>query len=256
MRPRVAIPIPLSHDPEYVERSLPQYERAIAMAGAEAVRIPLDRPPELAELIASCQGVLLPGSGADVDPVEYNAERSPKTHASDAKRHAVDWLLLDHAFRQQRPVLGICYGLQSLNVYCRGSLIQHIESSVNHAIGRKAALAHDVQIHQDSSLARLLDANRETSASNSTLSLTIPVNSSHHQAAENIGEGLRVAARCPQDGIIEALEGTTPQHFVIAVQWHPERSVDADEPSRAIFRGFVEAVRESASKCGIGAPAP
>ncbi len=69
------------------------------------------------------------------------------------------------------------------------------------------------------------------------------MNSSHHQSAEAIGEGLRIVARCPQDGIIEAIEGTSPDHFVLAVQWHPERSVEDDESSRAIFRALVEAAR-------------
>jgi len=69
----------------------------------------------------------------------------------------------------------------------------------------------------------------------------VPVNSSHHQSAGGIGSGLRISARCPDDGIIEALEGTAPDHFVLAVQWHPERSVDQDEPSRAIFRALIQA---------------
>jgi putative glutamine amidotransferase len=69
------------------------------------------------------------------------------------------------------------------------------------------------------------------------------VNSSHHQSAAAIGDGLRIVARCTADGIVEALEGSSPDHFVLAVQWHPERSVDDDEPSRAIFRAFVEAAQ-------------
>ena len=69
----------------------------------------------------------------------------------------------------------------------------------------------------------------------------VPVNSSHHQSAGTIGDGLRISARCPDDGIIEALEGTASDHFVLAVQWHPERSVDEDEPSRAIFCALVNA---------------
>jgi putative glutamine amidotransferase len=71
----------------------------------------------------------------------------------------------------------------------------------------------------------------------------IPVNSSHHQSADTIGDGLRVAGLCPDDGIIEALEGSSEDHFVLAVQWHPERSVDDDEPSRAVFRALVNASR-------------
>jgi putative glutamine amidotransferase len=74
------------------------------------------------------------------------------------------------------------------------------------------------------------------------------VNSSHHQSADLIGDGLRLVARCPDDGIIEALEGTSPDHFVLAVQWHPERSGDDDEPSRAIFRALIEAARERHQK--------
>jgi putative glutamine amidotransferase len=75
----------------------------------------------------------------------------------------------------------------------------------------------------------------------------LPVNSSHHQSADAIGNGLRIAARCPDDGIIEALEGTAPDQFVLAVQWHPERSVDEDEPSRAIFRALIEATGKATS---------
>jgi putative glutamine amidotransferase len=69
----------------------------------------------------------------------------------------------------------------------------------------------------------------------------VPVNSSHHQSADVIGDGLRIVARCPDDEIIEALEGTAPGHFVLAVQWHPERSVDGDASSPAIFRAFIDA---------------
>jgi putative glutamine amidotransferase len=74
------------------------------------------------------------------------------------------------------------------------------------------------------------------------------VNSSHHQSADTIGDGLRISARCPDDGIIEALEGSAPDHFVIAVQWHPERSVDQDAPSRAIFRALIQAAKIKAGE--------
>jgi putative glutamine amidotransferase len=72
----------------------------------------------------------------------------------------------------------------------------------------------------------------------------VRVNSSHHQSAEQTGDGLRVVAKSPDDGIIEALEGAAPDHFVMAVQWHPERTYENDEPSKAIFREFVKAARE------------
>ena len=243
MPSRIAIPLPLSNDSEYVERSLPQYEAAVRMAEGEPVRIPLDLSgPALRQLVEGCDGVLLPGSKIDVDPAKYGAPKHQKTAPADPRRDYVDCALLQHAYEQRKPVLGICYGLQSLNVFRSGTLIQHIPDflpqqlkGVDHAAGRAVAVAHDAQIDGASTLAKIIgDGARPTS-------LTIPVNSSHHQSAEKAGTGLRVVARCPTDGIIEALESTDPDHFIVAVQWHPERSVGKDGPSRAIFRAFVEA---------------
>lgn len=238
--PRIAIPIPHSFDAEYAERAIPQYERAVELAGGEPVRIPLDRTAAvIVPLIASCHGVLLPGSNADVDPVRFHAPRSPHTATADPRRDRVDDLLLDDAYKSRKPVLGICYGLQSLNVYRAGSLIQHIpdflpedkRKLVNHEAGRKVAVAHTVEITSDSRLARIVTPGPSP----------LPVNSLHHQSAEAIGNGLRIVARCTEDGIIEALEGTDADHFVLAVQWHPERSVGDDKASLALFHALVEA---------------
>jgi len=236
MRPRIAIPVPHSGDPEYAARALPQYEEAVAMAGGEPVRIPLNQTPaEVMKLIERCDAVLLPGSKADVDPAKYDAPRDPESAPADAKRDTVDELLLQDAYNMRKPVLGICYGLQILNVYRTGTLIQHIESPINHAAGRKVPLAHQVDVDPSSTLGEIIaDASGK---------LEIGVNSSHHQSADVIGDGLRVVARSPEDGIVEAIEGTSPDHFVLAVQWHPERSVNDDEPSRAIFRALIQAAR-------------
>jgi putative glutamine amidotransferase len=245
VRPLIAIPLPHSLDREYAERAIPQYERAVEQAGGEPVRIPLDQTPaEVIRIIERCDGALLPGSKADVDPARFGATRSPHTAISDPRRDAVDDLLLEDAFRLRKPVLGICYGLQSLNVYRAGSLIQHIpdflpedlRTRVNHEAGKKIAVAHAVEIEKDSKLAEILNGKNPVGNK-----VVVPVNSSHHQSADRIGDGLRISARCPDDGIIEALEGTAPDHFVLAVQWHPERSADLDEPSRAIFRALIEA---------------
>jgi putative glutamine amidotransferase len=259
MRPRIAIPIPHS-DEEYVDRSLPQYERAIERAGGQPVRIPLEPSPAAAiDRIEPCDGVLLPGSKADVEPVKYGLTRHPKTAPADARRDDIDQMLLQHAYNLRKPVLGICYGLQILNVYRRGTLIQDIESRVNHAAGRKVVTAHTVEVEPQSKLREILASGGESRAPQSggdrqpksldDLSpgqgkMVIPVNSSHHQSADRIGEGLRIVARCPDDGIIEALEGTSPDHFVLAVQWHPERSTEEDGASRALFRAFVSAARD------------
>lgn len=236
MGPRIAIPVPHSGDPDYAARSLPQYERAVEFAGGEPVRIPVDQSPtEIMKLIERCDAVLLPGSKADIDPAKYNAQCAPQTAAADSGRDTVDWILLDDAYQARKPILGICYGLQSLNVHRSGTLIQHIESPVPHAAGRAVAVAHTVEVEPESRLGKIIGSGKTRAE--------IPVNSSHHQAADTVGNGLRVSARSSQDGIIEGLEGTSADHFVLAVQWHPERSVDEDEPSRAIFQALVDAAR-------------
>jgi len=273
MPPRIAIPMPHSSNHEYAERAIPQYERALTIAGGQPVRIGLElRPAEVRSLADGCDGVLLPGSNADVDPARFRQEKSPHTAAADMRREEVDDLLLEFAYAHRKPVLGICYGLQSLNVFRKGSLVQHIpdflpenaRAKVDHEAGRKIAVAHTVSIETKSTLAQVVSdphgtgppsfasqgaepqrTRRDTKESDENRgdALVLPVNSSHHQSAAIIGNGLRVVARCPDDGIIEALEGTALDHFVLAVQWHPERSVDDDQHSRYIFRALVAAAR-------------
>jgi len=249
--PRIAIPVPHSGDREYAERSLPPYEEAVRGAGGEPVRIELHQTPvQVKKQIERCDAVLLPGSRADVDPQKYGAVRHEKTASADTKRELVDDLLLQDAYNLRKPVLGICYGLQSLNVYRTGTLVQHIESAIvdskivgskiDHSAGRAVPKAHTVKIEPESKLAKIMGPSLGSGK-------TVAVNSSHHQSADAVGDGLQVVACAAEDGIIEALEGTTPGHFVLAVQWHPERSVndgpELAEPARAIFRAFIEAAR-------------
>jgi putative glutamine amidotransferase len=240
--PRIAIPVPHSGDREYAERALPQYEEAVRLAGGEPVRIDLDQPAkQVMKQLENCDAVLLPGSRADVDPAKYHADRHTKTAGADVLRNQIDELLLEDAYHTRKPILGICYGLQSLNVYRSGTLIQDIESSIPHNAGRTVANAHVVEVDTQSRLAAIVGGEK-----------SLAVNSSHHQSADVAGEGLRVVARSPLDGVIEALEGTAPGHFVLAVQWHPERSVNADtevaESAKKIFQAFVEAARAQQAK--------
>ena len=154
-RPRIAIPEPCSYDAEYSGRALPAYLRAIEAAGGEPVVVPLQSSPEeIARLITSCAAILLPGSKADVDPQKFSAEAHIKTAPADPPRDAADELLLQDAYNLRKPVFGICYGLQSLNVWRSGSLVQHIESKVNHSPGAKVDVAHNVRIATDSLLAK------------------------------------------------------------------------------------------------------
>ena len=242
MKPRIAIPVPNSKRRDYVLRALPQYEQAVRAAGGEPVVIDVKGTnSEIAQAVKRCDGVLLPGSPADVDPEKYGAQRHPKTAPSDALRDNADELLLQDAYNMRKPVFGICYGVQSLNVWRTGTLDQEVPEGVKHEAGRSVAQAHQVQVEPQSKLAAIL---REAGALPAGGEPTMPVNSSHRQALEVLGDGLRLVAWCPEDGVKEAVEGTAPDHFVLGVQWHPERTVQDDAASRALFRAFIQAAAE------------
>ncbi|PSH04309.1 MAG: peptidase C26 [Acidobacteria bacterium] len=235
MKPRIAIPVPNS-DPEYSKRTLPEYVNSIIGAGGEPVVIALDLSnEETMHLAESCDGILLPGSPADIDPEKYGEKPHPRTAPSDAARDNVDELLLQDAHNMRKPILTICYGTQSLNVWRNGTLIQHIESAVQHArtpgAPRTEVIEHAAQIEPDSGLAKLTGSGR------------ITVNSSHHQALATPGDALRVVARSPEDGIIEAVESTSKEQWVLGVQWHPERTFDKDDVSRHIFEKLIAEAR-------------
>jgi putative glutamine amidotransferase len=242
--PRIAIPEPTSTDEAYNQRSLPQYMRAVETAGGVPVPIPLQESSEKqARLLAICSAVLLPGSPADVDPARYGQPVAKECAAKDAPREAVDNLLFEDAFSTGKPILGICYGLQSLNVWRHGSLIQdltHAERGngklVNHDPGRDVQEAHAVVLAGSSRLSHVLGRVERGKTD-------LQVNSSHHQAIDRPGEGLAVAGTSPVDGVIEAVEGTDPKQFVVAVQWHPERSYESSAASRALFAAFLDAAR-------------
>lgn len=228
-KPRIAIPEPTSADLEYNERSWPQYASAVEAVGGVPVKIPLSASPtEVAHLASSCEGVLLPGSGADVNPAKYDQPRIPECAPADPAREAVDELLMQDAANLHKPLFGICYGTQSWNVWRGGTLIQDLKTPVNHKPGREVREAHRVSVASDSRIGRLVGE------------MELAVNSSHHQAIDHPGDGLTVVSRSPEDGVIEAVEGTGEQ-FVIAVQWHPERTFDSSPASRILFTAFVDA---------------
>ena len=208
-------------------------------SGGEPVIIEVGATPsEIAQAVKYCDGVLLPGSPADVSPEKYGAERHESTAPADPFRDNVDELLLQDAYNMRKPVLGICYGLQSLNVWRTGTLEQDVPKGVNHRAGRSVVAAHQVQIQADSTLAKIL---REAGQAAEGTELLITVNSSHHQSAAVVGDGLRLVAWCPEDGVKEAVESTAADHFVLGVQWHPERDFDQARASQAIFEAFVQA---------------
>src|SRR5436305_136771 len=189
MTPRIAIPVPHSQKDQYNRHTLPLYKLAVERCGAEAVEVPLNlNPEEVAKIATSCQGVLLPGSPADVDPQKFGELRKAETNDSDAARDNADELLLQDAYNMRKPVFGICYGLQSLNVWRTGTLLQHIVSkNVDHEAGAKVPVAHTVAVTPDSKLANLIGGSDDLNF--------LPVNSSHHQSASTVGDGLRAVAQ-------------------------------------------------------------
>jgi putative glutamine amidotransferase len=233
MTVHIAIPEPTSSDPAYNQRSLPPYISALHSVGVTPVLVPLhERQDRVARLLAGVQGILLPGSGYDVDPQRYGEDRIPECGLADPARTAIDELLIQDAFNLEKPILAICQGVQTLNVWRNGTLIQHLQTTVNHSPGRAVVEAHAVRIAPTSRLARLLEPGARFEAR---------VNSSHHQAVKAVGDNLLVSAISPEDGVIEAVELDSPSHFAVGVQWHPERTYTQSTFSRAIFSIFAQA---------------
>jgi putative glutamine amidotransferase len=236
MSVNIAIPVPTVSEEEYNERCLAQYLFALEAAGATGIVVRLDEPQDrVARMLASVSGILLPGSSFDVDPERYGEARIPECGPADAARTAVDELMLQDAFNLKKPILGICHGTQTLNVWRNGSLIQDLKTPVNHQPGREVVEAHVVKIAEGSRLSRLVPQGEP---------LEVQVNSSHHQAVRVAGDKLLVSAVSTEDGVIEAVELDAQDHFVVAVQWHPERTYAQSAVSRALFASFVEAARE------------
>jgi putative glutamine amidotransferase len=241
-RPRVGIPY-RTHKEEVsgAREKYEKYVRAVENAGGTAVEISLGlASPELEELARGLDAIVLPGSPADVNPASYGAAGHPRTAEPDRAREMTDLALLSHCFAEGKPVLAICYGVQILNVYLGGSLIQDIASevpaSVSHAWeGRESGVPepfHDVMIEPESKIATAA-GKMETN-----------VNSSHHQAIRQPARNLQVVARA-SDGIIEAVEWIGDANWIVGVQWHPERMA-GDMFAEELFRGLIAAARGSA----------
>jgi putative glutamine amidotransferase len=209
------------------------YAEAIEGSGGAPFYIPLIPEREyLGSLAGKLDGLLLSGSSSDLDPAFYGEEPHPKLGSVTPERDHTDLILLEIAEERKLPVLGICFGLQSLNVSRGGTLFQDLESQYTDPIKHQQGQAvdrpsHRITIEANSLLAQLAGGD------------VMRVNSSHHQAIKQVGRDLRVIARA-HDGVIEAVIDPRPDRFVLGVQWHPEVGWERDEFSKAIFRRFIE----------------
>jgi putative glutamine amidotransferase len=227
-------------------KKLDYYFASVRKAGAEPHDVELDQDPtQLHAQLGDLDGFVLPGSPADVDPARYATVKHPETNEIDENRDRTDFAVLEHAFETGKPVLAICFGCQSLNVYRKGTLVQDIPaerpgsivhgqtdlpSGASPSGASKGDLEHSVSFSDGSLLARLNGPAGQ-------------INSSHHQAIDRPGHGLRVTARAT-DGIIEGVEWTGNSNWVVGVQWHPERMPE-DALSQKLFAEFVAAVRSA-----------
>lgn len=235
---KIRIGIPYRTKKEELSNKRDAYDKylaAVKYAGAEPVEISLGlTPEELQDLALTLDAVVLSGSPADVEPSLFHAARNPKTADPDAARERTDFALLDHAVTEQKPVLAICYGVQSLNVFLGGPLVQDIPSEIHTRIqhawtGHEGPEPHhEVTFDPGSRLAQMAGGNQ------------VRVNSSHHQSVLRPGRNLRVVAHAP-DGVIEAVQWTGDANWIVGVQWHPERMVATDDFAQSLFRELAAA---------------
>jgi putative glutamine amidotransferase len=201
------------------------YEAALRSAGIPYVMASAKEPRSL----EGFAGLLLMG-GTDVNPAHYGEARRAETDEPDDARDELELSLIRQALERDVPILAICRGLQLLNVQHGGTLFQHVEDHRILTPEDRGKPAHDVVIEPDTLLSRIAGGADRWQ-----------VNSRHHQAIARVGEGLRVAARDPRDGVIEALE-RPDKRFVVGVQWHPENQVAAKVEQARLFSSFGDAL--------------
>lgn len=237
-RPRIGITMRLEMETRrfYLGRD---YCEAVETCGGIPVHVGLIPKAEyIAEAVADLDGVLLPGSNTDTDPAYFGEEPHPQLGTVIPVKDQTDQMVLAEVEKRGVPLLGICFGMQALNVSRGGSLIQDIGSQIENPLKHEQGapfdrVSHSISVEDDSLIARL---------SSSFGGEKVCVNSSHHQAVKNVGENLRATAWAA-DGVIECVEDTREDRFALGVQWHPEMTFSNDEFSREIFREFVDRCR-------------
>ncbi len=218
MGERVLIPYRYDH-------KVKAYTRAAREVGLEPVAISVSEPMP----INGCVGLLLTG-GTDVNPARYGQQAQPETEKPDDERDRAELSAIEEAIRMELPILAICRGLQLLNVYHGGTLVQHLADIKAHdpEIEDTAQAAHEITIEPESLLASVAGTSQWQ------------VNSRHHQAADRIGSHLSVCARAAESETVEGLE-RRDRKFALAVQWHPEDQIFLYPEQLKLFRRFREA---------------
>ena len=239
-RPRIGIAmrIELETDRFYLSR---HYSEAVEVAGGAPVHISLIPNSEyIASIMDHLDGVLLPGSDSDVDPLRYGHEPHPALGSVHPVKDETDFFVLDELEKRNTPLLAICFGMQILNVHRGGTLIQDIPAQMPEAIKHDQGIPRDRRSHE----IRLLEGSSLSTLANGT---TASVNSHHHQGIETVGRDL-VATAWTSDGLVESLEDVRADRFVVGTQWHPEYGWRDDDFSQALFARFVTEARRYAKQ--------
>jgi len=236
-RPLIGIPmrIELETDRFYLSR---HYSEAVEAAGGTPVHISLIPKVDYIDSVVDClDGVLLPGSDSDVDPIRYGQQPHQGLGTVHPIKDETDLLIIAAAERRGLPILAICFGMQVLNVSRGGTLIQDIASQVPAAIKHQQGVPRDRASHK----VTLVDGSHLNRLAVDS-DVVLLVNSHHHQAVETAGKDLAVVSRS-SDGLIEAVEDPREDRFVVAVQWHPELGWKTDQFSQRLFKTFVDEAR-------------
>ena len=235
MRPLIGIPTRTYIDGAIVRFAVVStYTRALELAGAAPIAIPLQLGEDtLNEIFAHLDGLLIAG-GVDVHPSEFGEEVEPFCGEIDRERDVVELQLLRWAIQREVPVFGICRGIQMLNVAAGGTLYQDIDAQLEHALHHEHVkgepynrLTHSIEIDPESHLARALGTTH------------LDVNSLHHQSVKQVAPEFHIVARAP-DGIVEGIERLNGS-FALGVQFHPEWLIDDDARMVEMFKHFVDA---------------
>jgi putative glutamine amidotransferase len=210
------------------------YVRSVLAAGGVPIILsPLLGPSFATRALDGADGLLLTG-GEDIHPAWYGAEVSPHLYPPSRERDLFELALFAAARQRELPILGICRGIQLVNVALGGTLVQDIPSERPGALAHDPGGARDARSHE----VRLQEGSRAAHALGRAM---LSVNSFHHQAVDRLAGGL-IASGWSADGLIEAVESPAEAPWLLAVQWHPEEMhAEGTAPERGLFRALVEA---------------
>ncbi len=231
-RPRIGVTLDLDEAGARYELKRAYADAVLAAEGLPVLIAHGDRTLADAYL-ALCDGLVITGGDFDIPPERYGDQRRPGCGPTKPERTAFEWSLCEAALAARVPLLGVCGGMQLMNVVCGGTLYQDLRTDLHLDHEQKPPKdlpSHDVEVVPGTLLASLVGQG------------PLPANSTHHQAVRQPGTGLLVSARA-RDGVVEAIE-LPDAPFALGVQWHPEAVAVHESRHTALYRGLVAAARD------------